>query len=137
MRTILSTFLIPCSLPFTILAADSKTSAPVKPCTISSPSSGSFFDLNAITVQPPAKDSQKVHKDDRTSSWPAKGYDYGANFTINFCAPVVEELENVVGVEDDLWRNISAYYKVGKKTYSMGYVQQCTILLTHSLTPTY
>jgi cation-dependent mannose-6-phosphate receptor len=91
-----------------------------KPCTIRSPSSGHFFDLNSISVlSPDAKD--KKNADDRTESWHAKGYDYGTNFTLNFCAPVVEELDDVQGVEKSLWRNVSAYYNDGRRTYSIGY----------------
>ncbi|KAI4124083.1 MAG: hypothetical protein LQ347_005864, partial [Umbilicaria vellea] len=105
--------------PFLARAADSKSPKPVKPCTIYSPTSGSFFDLNALSVQLPTE-GKKAHKDDRTESWHAKGYDYGTNFTLNFCAPVVEELRDVDGVEEGLWRNVSAYYKLDGKTYSIG-----------------
>lgn len=105
--------------PFLAQAADSKSPKPVKPCTIYSPTSGSFFDLNPLSVQLP-KEGKKAHKDDRTESWHAKGYDYGTNFTLNFCAPVIEELEGVVGVEEGMWRNVSAYYTLDGKTYSIG-----------------
>lgn len=90
-----------------------------KPCTIRSPSSGHFFDLNPIAVRlPDAKDKKKL--DEPTESWHVKGYDYGTNFTMNFCAPVVEKLGDVEGVDKDLWRNVSAYYTDGKRTYSIG-----------------
>jgi cation-dependent mannose-6-phosphate receptor len=90
-----------------------------KPCTIRSPSSGHFFDLNSVSVQPrDPKDKKKA--DERIESWHAKGYDYGTNFTLNFCAPVVEELDDVEGIEKSLWRNVSAYYTEGKRTYSIG-----------------
>ena len=42
---------------------------------------------------------------------------------MNFCGGVVEDLEKeggVVGVEKELWRNVSAYYKQGGKVYSIG-----------------
>ena len=55
----------------------------------------------------------------------AKGYDYGVNFTMNFCAPVVEDLQDtkgVEGVEEKMWRNVSGYYKREGKVYSIGYV---------------
>ena len=71
-------------------------------------------------MQPPTKEGKKAHKDDRTESWHAKGYDYQTNFTLNFCAPVVEELRDVVGVDEGLWRNVSAFYTLGGKTYSIG-----------------
>ena len=101
-------------------AADSKSPKAHLPCTVTSPS-GSFYDLNPIAVQP-LVDGKKAHKDDREESWKAKGYDYGSDFKLNICAPVIEELENVVGVDEKLWRNVSAYYTKGKKTYSIGYV---------------
>ena len=97
-------------------AADSK---PLKPCTIVSPTSGDFYDLNTITVQPP-KGPKKAHKDDRTGSWHARGYDYGTNFTLNFCAPVIETLKDVVGVTESLWQNVSAYYTFEGEYYSIG-----------------
>ena len=105
-------------LSHTAFAADSKAT---KPCQIYNPSKGSYYDLNAITVQP-LQNHKKAHKDDRTESWHARGYDYETNFTINFCAPVIEELEDVVGVEKDLWKNVSAFYTNDKKVYSIGYV---------------
>lgn len=104
--------------PFpTLAASDSK---PVKPCTIHSPSSGSYYDLTPLSVLP-LKDGKKAHKDDRSESWHARGYDYPTNFTLNFCAPVIEDVKNFVGVEKGLWRNVSAFYELGGKTYSIGY----------------
>ncbi|KAM0803382.1 mannose-6-phosphate receptor binding domain-containing protein, partial [Usnea florida] len=90
-----------------------------KPCTVYNPSNGNTYDLNTITVQP-LVDHKKAHKDDRIESWHARGYDYDTNFTMNFCAPVIESMEDVVGIEEELWRNVSAFYTVGKKTYSIG-----------------
>jgi cation-dependent mannose-6-phosphate receptor len=40
---------------------------------------------------------------------------------MNFCAPVVEELNDVEGIDKASWRNVSAFYTMGKKTYSIGY----------------
>ena len=97
------------------LAADSQ----LKPCTIIAPLTGQFYDLNIITVQP-LKDHKKAHKDDRTEGWHARGYDYGTNFTMNFCAPVIETLEDVVGVDEAVWGNVSAFYNMNGKTYSIG-----------------
>ncbi|KAI9695512.1 MAG: Cation-independent mannose-6-phosphate receptor CI-MPR [Candelina mexicana] len=103
----------------TATASDDKTPKPTNPCTIHSPNTNSFFDLTPISLSPP-EEGKKAHKDDRTESWHAKGYDYPANFTINFCAPVIEEVKNVVGVKEELWRNVSAYYVADGKTYSIG-----------------
>ncbi|KAI1946011.1 Cation-independent mannose-6-phosphate receptor CI-MPR [Ophidiomyces ophidiicola] len=109
-------------------ATEDKTEKKLKPCTIYSPNTGAYFDLNTITLSPPeTKDGKKVRLDDREDSWHARGYDYGANFTINFCAPVIEKLQDVVGVEKERWQNVSAFYKLDGKTYSIG--QQATDLV--------
>ncbi|EFQ98014.1 hypothetical protein MGYG_08915 [Nannizzia gypsea CBS 118893] len=109
-------------------AAEEKPKAPEKPCTIHSPNTGLYFDLNAISVQLDKKDGKKSHADrQRDESWHVKGHDYGANFTINICAPVVENLTDVVGVDERRWQNISAYYEMGGETYSIG--QQSSSLL--------
>ena len=109
-------------LTHTAFAADSKQ---IKPCQINNPINGNFYDLNPIRVRP-LHEHKTEHKDDRAESWHARGYDYDMNFTINFCAPVIEKLENVVDVEKHLWGNVSAYYEYDNKTYSIGYV--CGIL---------
>ncbi|KAF2757936.1 mannose 6-phosphate receptor domain-containing protein [Pseudovirgaria hyperparasitica] len=115
-----SILLTPFLFPNVACAADdTKKSKPVRPCTARSANHNRFFDLNPIWVKPP-EDGKKKSKDERTTSWSSNGYDIGYNFTINFCGPVVEKLENVVGVEKDMWRNISAFYEKGGKTYSMG-----------------
>ena len=90
-----------------------------KPCTVTSPKSRSFFDLSSLALHPP-DESKKKSKDERTESWLAQGHDYGVNFTMNFCAPVVEDLKDVAGLDKDEWRNVSAFYKEGKRTYSLG-----------------
>ena len=121
MRLLTSPVLTAIFFTITAQAADSKAPKAPKPCTITSSTSGSFFDLNAISVVP-LEDRKKVDEDDRKESWHARGYDYGANFTLNFCAPVIENLTNVVGVDEKRWGNVSAYYVMGGKTYSIGYV---------------
>ncbi|MCJ1284246.1 Cation-independent mannose-6-phosphate receptor CI-MPR [Xylographa opegraphella] len=113
-------------------AADPK---PLKPCTITS-KSGLTFDLNAIAVQP-LHDGKKAHKSDREESWRAAGYDYGSNFTLNFCAPVIEELEKVVGVDESLWRNVSAFYTKGGKTFSIGQTSTAPVLRGRKLVLNY
>lgn len=105
--------------PTTADPKPSSSEEPLKPCTIFSPSNGNYFDLNALTVHP-LNNHKKAHKDDRTKSWQAFGWDYGTNFTINFCQPVIETLEDVVGVDEKLWANVSAYYKMNGETYSIG-----------------
>ncbi|KAL1961318.1 hypothetical protein VTO42DRAFT_46 [Malbranchea cinnamomea] len=66
------------------------------------------------------REGKKLYGSDRDESWHSKGHDYGANFTINICAPVVERLEDVVGVDKALWKNVSAYYEQDGKVYSIG-----------------
>ncbi|KAF2160479.1 hypothetical protein M409DRAFT_70443 [Zasmidium cellare ATCC 36951] len=88
-----------------------------KPCTITSPSSGAFFDLTSLQLLDP-KESKAKHP--REHSWNATGYDLGYNFTINVCGPVIEPIEDVVGVDKALWKNVSAYYKQDGKIYSLG-----------------
>ncbi|PGH17359.1 hypothetical protein AJ79_01243 [Helicocarpus griseus UAMH5409] len=117
-------------------AADSKDSP--KPCTIFSPTTGAYFDLNTIALFPPEmKDGKKVRNDDRDQSWHAKGYDYPANFTINICAPVIEDLKDVVGVEESKWANVSAYYTLDGKTYSIGQQSSAPVFRGRKLTLNY
>ncbi|KAI9692285.1 MAG: Cation-independent mannose-6-phosphate receptor CI-MPR [Bathelium mastoideum] len=91
---------------------------PRQSCTVKSSSTGSFFDLNPISIPNPGKNPGK---NARTESWHASGYDYGSNFTLNFCAPVVEELDRVVDVDRDDWEDIAAYYEQDGRIYSIGY----------------
>jgi cation-dependent mannose-6-phosphate receptor len=92
------------------------------PCVARSPTSGLYFDLNAISLSPPeTKNGKKVEKDAREESWHARGHDYPANFTINICAPVIEDVKDVVGIESSRWKNVSAYYEQAGKIYSIGY----------------
>ena len=70
-------------------------------------------------VTPLDPDAKKTGKE-KTNSWPSKGHDYPGNFSINVCAPVIEEIEDVVGIEKDLWRNVSAYYEMDGRIYSLG-----------------
>ncbi|KAI4241076.1 MAG: hypothetical protein L6R42_011381 [Xanthoria sp. 1 TBL-2021] len=97
-------------------AADSK---PLLPCTIYQPTTNAYYDISPIAVQP-LVDHKKAHKDDRTESWHARGYDIGTNFTLNFCAPVIETIEEAVGIKEDLLKNISAFYEWKGKKYSIG-----------------
>ena len=105
---------------FTAVLAEDKNGPPLKPCTIRSPSTGAFFDLSSLRLEPPPKDS-KAAKDEHDQRWFARGYDYGANFTLNICGPVVDNKGDYVGVRESLWKNVSAYYEKDKKRYSIGY----------------
>jgi cation-dependent mannose-6-phosphate receptor len=99
---------------------ESTEKPPAKPCTITSPTTGRLFDLSGLQV--PRPDSVKS-KNPRTHSWNATGYDIGYNFTLNICGPVIEPIKDVVGIEEHLWKNVSAYYKHSGKFYSLGYVR--------------
>lgn len=88
------------------------------PCTASS-TSGAFYDLRpdmAVALAPGGKARMGVQSTD----YAARGYDYGANFTLNICAPVVEPVTGVMGVDKNLWANVSAYYKVKDEIFSLG-----------------
>jgi cation-dependent mannose-6-phosphate receptor len=108
--------------PFGVTAAkDESNKKADKPCTITSPATGSFFDLTQLRLQDPTQSKSKnKNKHPRDYSWNATGYDLGYNFTLNFCGPVLEPIADVVGIDKDLWRNTSAYYKQDGKVYSLG-----------------
>lgn len=91
----------------------------LKPCTAYNSANGAFYDLNKIRVHP-LENHKKAHKDDRDESWHVRGWDYGANFTINFCAPVIETLKDVEGIKGDAVKHISAFYRMDDRTYSIG-----------------
>lgn len=107
------------ALPALAASSADDTKHPRVPCTIRSPTSGAFFDLNPVNIQLPAE-GKKWPKDARNESWPARGYDYGSNFTLNFCGPVVEEIEAAVGISKSKLDRIGAYYEKGGKVYSIG-----------------
>lgn len=117
--SISSTFLLALALHSGVNAAASDNAKkPLNPCTIAS-TTGSFYDLRPLSVLPPTE-GKKPGKNDKTSSWHARGYDYKSNFTLNICAPVVEDLERVVDVDKPYWKNISAFYEFEHQTYSLG-----------------
>lgn len=96
-------------------------------CVARSPTTGLYFDLNTISLLPLDKDDKGQqhrhrvhHRSSRDESWHARGHDYGANFTLNFCAPVVENLKDVVGLERPEWKSVGAYYVKNGRTYSIG-----------------
>jgi len=113
------------SLPSATLATASspkETHVP-EPCTVRSPFSGAFFDLNPLHIVHPDSPLAKTHKHVRDYSWNATGWGMDYNFTMNFCGGVVEDLKEMGGVEGvdrDLWRNVSAYYKEGDEVFSIG-----------------
>ncbi|KAJ9608411.1 Cation-independent mannose-6-phosphate receptor CI-MPR [Cladophialophora chaetospira] len=101
------------SLPASLAATDT----PFKPCTIHSVSTGSFYDLRPLQLTLDGTKYQTASNE----SYHARGYDYPANFTINFCGPVVESLDDVEGVPTSGQKNVSAYYKDHRgDIYSIG-----------------
>ena len=120
------------------------TTAALPACTaISSSGSGAFFDLRpeiAVAPADPASSSsssnsinhqqlaappssQPLGGSQPTVDYRARGWDYGMNFTLNICGAVVEPVRDVVGVDEKLWRNVSAYYTTADgQTISIGWV---------------
>lgn len=100
------------------VASDERQAKPVDPCTIAS-TSGLFYDLRPLSLSFPV-DPKKPSTSERDHSWHARGYDYKSNFTLNVCAPVVEKIEDVVGINSKLWQNVSAYYESDSEIFSLG-----------------
>lgn len=100
--------------------ADKTTTA--EPCTATNTKFGTFFDLRpAVAVKAPS-DGSKAKRGAPLKDYKANGYDYGSNFTLNICSPVVEELANVRGdIGQEQWKNISAYYQSNGDVYSLGF----------------
>lgn len=92
------------------------------PCVATS-GTGAFYDLRD-DIASALKDGEKerAHKGPIEDYTYAKPHDWPYNFTMNVCAPVVKTVKDVVGVDRAQWKNISAYYEAGGKTYSLGLV---------------
>ncbi|KAI3392734.1 hypothetical protein diail_5248 [Diaporthe ilicicola] len=116
--------LLAAALFCTSLAADEKTTTTTA-CTATATGGKAYFDLRPDIAVGPAKDGK--HKRAKSEDYTARGYDYGYNFTLNICEAVIQKPEKVVGIDEALWKNVSAYYE-GKdgKTYSLG--QQSSVL---------
>ena len=100
-------------------AAAGTTTTALPECTaLSSTGSGAFFDLRPDIAHPPVKGKQ--HKTGITKDYHSRGHDYGKNFTLNICGPVVDPVEDVVGVSKGVWANVSAYYTYHGDVYSIG-----------------
>lgn len=101
-------------------ATTSTSSTPPPACTATSVSNiGGFFDLRPDIAVPAPKDAPKV-KGVRNSDYEARGWDYGYNFTLNVCAPVLQPVTDVVGVDKAHWANVSAYYTHEGHVYALG-----------------
>ncbi|KAK4160424.1 mannose-6-phosphate receptor binding domain-containing protein [Cladorrhinum sp. PSN259] len=98
--------------------ATSTSSAVVTPC-VATATSGAFFDLRPDTAVV-VLEGEKAHKGSPVQDYLARGWDYGSNFTLNFCSAVVGKVEDVEGLEKSLWKNVSAYYETKGNVYALG-----------------
>ncbi|KAL9086339.1 MAG: hypothetical protein Q9159_004239 [Coniocarpon cinnabarinum] len=122
-------------------AADDSDKSLWKPCTAESHTSGNFFDINPLQVHPPETDEdgkpKKGSKDKEIHSWHARGYDYHSNFTLNFCGPVVEPLDDIRGLPKRMWRNVSGFYEKNGETYAIGLESQEPVIRGRKLVLNY
>lgn len=102
-----------------LTTAESTEKPPHIPCTIRSPNTRTFYDLRSLSLSLPDPD-KKPKSGARTESWSAKGWDYNANFSMNICEPVIEDVKDFYGIRETQWRNVSAFYKKDGKTFSIG-----------------
>lgn len=90
------------------------------PC-VATATSGAFYDLRDDMAIPMKEgEKERAHKGPTEDYNYAKPHDWPYNFTMNVCAPVVTPVKDVVGVNQAQWKNISAYYHAGGKTFSLG-----------------
>ncbi|KAK9470650.1 cation-independent mannose-6-phosphate receptor CI-MPR [Dipodascopsis tothii] len=77
-------------------------------CTVTSATSGNFFDLRPL-----------IRTKTEGTDLHVRGLDYHANFSINICSPTLQDASDVVGLADPT--NVSGFY-VGadNKRYSIG-----------------
>lgn len=116
-QTLVPTLLL--SVFSSISISSSTEEKPDDPCTAHSVNSGAFYDLNTLSARI-LKDGETRHKSDIVEDWAARGWDYGSNFSINVCAPVIQPLAEVVGISKNSYQNISAYYTKDNLVYSLG-----------------
>lgn len=106
----------------TAFAADAEPTTTAAACTASS-TSGAFFDLRPdAAIKPKPNGARPPHsRGAPLTDYKARGFDYGANFTLNICNAVVEPIEVVKDIEASKWQNISAYYVSQGDFYSLGF----------------
>ncbi|RWA12889.1 hypothetical protein EKO27_g2222 [Xylaria grammica] len=104
------------------VASEAESTSTTTACTASS-TSGSFFDLRPdAAIKPKPDGSRPSHsRGAPLTDYKARGFDYGSNFTLNICNAVVEPIEDVKGIEESKWQNISAYYISQGDYYSLGF----------------
>jgi cation-dependent mannose-6-phosphate receptor len=106
----------------TTVASDADPTTTATACTASS-TSGAFFDLRPDAAIKPKPDGSRPSNSRGAPliDYKARGYDYGSNFTLNICNAVVKPIEDVKGIEESKWQNISAYYVSKGDYYSLGF----------------
>ncbi|KAI0480064.1 mannose-6-phosphate receptor binding domain-containing protein [Xylariaceae sp. FL0804] len=104
------------------LAADSSTTVTASVACTATSAAGAYFDLTPdVALKPKADGSKPSHSNGAPlQDYHARGYDYGYNFTLNLCQPVVEPVEEVKGLDADKWASVSAYYVSKGDVYSLG-----------------
>lgn len=118
-HAIICTALLTLSTTVSAALEDVKPPSSIDPCTIHSSLTGSFYDVRPLTLK--LLSQSKAYG--LNHSYHSQGYDYGANFTLNICAPVVEaaNFTDVDGLDKSSWANISAFYTDYEDTvYSLG-----------------
>lgn len=103
-----------------VMAADPAEKTPTTTACTASTTAGSFFDLRPDIAKKGADTKHRRRGDAPHKDYHARGWDYGFNFTLNVCEPVVETPDNVRGLDRDSWQNISAYYVSKGDVYSLG-----------------
>lgn len=96
------------------LAAADVTDEDTPACTANA--HAGYFDLRPDIATPAAEGRKRGV----TTDYFSNGWDVGYNFTMNICGSVVKPVEDVVGVDKELWRNVSGYYNYDGSTYSIG-----------------
>ncbi|KAL7903071.1 mannose-6-phosphate receptor binding domain-containing protein [Trichoderma sp. SZMC 28014] len=102
-------------------AGTATATTPAPACTATSLTNGGFFDLRPDTAVAPPENG-KTHKSGTYKDYHSRGWDYGKNFTLNICGPVVDPVSDVVGLKKNQWANVSAYYTSHDSIYSIGSV---------------
>lgn len=109
-----------------IYSRDDSTALPAPddpPCTITSPHTGSFFDLRPLIRQPQTASSDDI---DDANEWTASGHDYNTTFHLNICNKVLSDVSGARG--DPPPANISAFYERDGDLFSLGESSSTLIL---------
>ncbi|KAJ4303985.1 Cation-independent mannose-6-phosphate receptor CI-MPR [Collariella sp. IMI 366227] len=83
----------------------SSTTASATGCVATS-AAGAFFDLRPDTAVL-VTEGEKPPKGVPTEDYIARGWDFGSNFTLNICDPVVKKVKDVEGVEEEGWNGVN------------------------------